>query len=78
MATADLPNVPLLSLDAAGIRQTPGRSTGLIYENVDPPYAMANLNAVVRAGYPTRRSAPSAIRAPARSRDPSRWSRSWT
>ena len=34
-------------LDAAGIPQTPGRSTGLIYQNVDPPYAVPNLNAVV-------------------------------
>src|SRR5215468_5212472 len=47
MATANLPNVPLISIDAAGLPQTPGRSTGLIYQNVDPPYAMPNLNAVV-------------------------------
>ena len=47
IATANLPNIPLLSVDAAGLPQTPGRSTGLIYQNVDPPYAMANLNAVV-------------------------------
>ena len=47
IATANLPNIPLVSLDAAGIPQTPGRATGLIYQNVDPPYAMANLNAVV-------------------------------
>ena len=36
-----------MSLDAAGIPQTQGRATGLIYQNVDPPYAMPNLNAVV-------------------------------
>jgi CO/xanthine dehydrogenase Mo-binding subunit len=47
IATANLPNIPLVSLDAAGIPQTPGRATGLIYQNVNPPYAMANLNAVV-------------------------------
>ena len=47
IATANLPNIPLLAVDAAGLPQTPGRATGLIYQNVDPPYAMANLNAVV-------------------------------
>ncbi|HJR05201.1 MAG TPA: molybdopterin cofactor-binding domain-containing protein, partial [Methylomirabilota bacterium] len=47
IATANLPNIPLLSLDAAGLPQTPGRATGLIYQNIDPPYAMPNLNAVV-------------------------------
>jgi len=47
IATANLPNIPLLSLDAAGIPQTPGRATGLIYQNIDPPYAMPNLSAVV-------------------------------
>ena len=47
IATANLPNIPLVSLDAAGIPQTPGRATGLIYQNVDPPYAMDNLYAVV-------------------------------
>jgi CO/xanthine dehydrogenase Mo-binding subunit len=47
IATANLPNIPLVSLDAAGIPQTPGRVTGLIYQNVDPPYAMDNLYAVV-------------------------------
>jgi CO/xanthine dehydrogenase Mo-binding subunit len=47
IATANLPNIPLLSLDAAGLPQTPGRATGLIYQNIDPPYTMPNLNAVV-------------------------------
>jgi nicotinate dehydrogenase subunit B len=63
LATANLPNVPLLSAEAAGLPQTPGRSTGLIYQNVDPPYAMANLAAVVHwlADAPLRTSA---IRAP--------------
>ncbi len=37
-ATASLPNMPLLALDAAGIAQTPGITTGLISQNGDPPY----------------------------------------
>jgi nicotinate dehydrogenase subunit B len=59
VATANLPHVPFLSLDAAGIAQTPGRSTGLIYQNIDPPYAVGNLNAVVHwlADAPLRTSA---------------------
>jgi nicotinate dehydrogenase subunit B len=59
IATANLPNLPLLSLDAAGIAQTPGRSTGLIYQNIDPPYAVPNLHAVVHwlAEAPLRTSA---------------------
>ena len=59
VATANLPHVPFLSLDAAGIVQTPGRSTGLIYQNIDPPYAVGNLNAVVHwlADAPLRTSA---------------------
>jgi len=63
LATANLPNIPLLSVDAAGIQQTPGRSTGLIYQNIDPPYTMPNVNAVVHwiPGAPLRTSA---IRAP--------------
>ena len=47
ISTANLPNIPLLAVDAAGLPQTQGRATGLIYQNVDPPYAMPNLNAVV-------------------------------
>ena len=63
IATANLPNVPLLSADAAGIPQTPGRSTGLIYQNIDPPYAIGNVHAVVHwvADAPLRTSA---LRAP--------------
>ena len=59
MATANLPHLPLLSLDAAGLPQTPGRSTGLIYQNIDPPYAVGGLNAVVHwlAEAPLRTSA---------------------
>jgi CO/xanthine dehydrogenase Mo-binding subunit len=47
IATANLPHIPLLALDAAGLPQTQGRATGLLYQNVDPPYAMPNLHAVV-------------------------------
>ena len=47
ISTAHLPNIPLLAVDAAGLPQTQGRATGLIHQNVDPPYAMPNLNAVV-------------------------------
>ncbi len=63
ISTANLPNIPLVSLDAAGIPQTQGRASGLIYQNVDPPYAMPNLNAVVHwiADAPLRTSP---IRAP--------------
>jgi CO/xanthine dehydrogenase Mo-binding subunit len=63
IATANLPNIPLLALDAAGIPQTQGRSTGLIYQNVDPPYAMPNLHAVVH-WLPDAPLRTSALRAP--------------
>ncbi len=63
LATANLPNIPLLSVDAAGIQQAPGRSTGLIYQNIDPPYTMANVNAVVH-WIPDAPLRTSAIRAP--------------
>src|SRR3989440_9943527 len=63
IATANLPNIPLLSLDAAGIPQTPGRSTGLIYQNIDPPYTLPNVNAVVH-WLPDAPLRTSAIRAP--------------
>jgi len=46
-ATADLPNMPLLALDAAGIAQAPGLTTGLISQNGDPPYAVAHQDVVV-------------------------------
>jgi CO/xanthine dehydrogenase Mo-binding subunit len=63
IATANLPHIPLLALDAAGLPQTPGRATGLLHQNVDPPYAMPNLHAVVHwvADAPLRTSP---IRAP--------------
>jgi len=63
LATANLPNIPLLSVDAAGIQQAPGRSTGLIYQNIDPPYTMPNVNAVVH-WIPDAPLRTSAIRAP--------------
>lgn len=63
LATANLPNIPLLAAEAAGLPQTPGRSTGLIYQNVDPPYAMPNLYAVVH-WLPDAPLRTSAIRAP--------------
>jgi len=46
-ATASLPHMPLLALDAAGIPQTPGITTGLISQNGDPPYAVPNQEVVV-------------------------------
>ncbi|MBI2158416.1 MAG: xanthine dehydrogenase family protein molybdopterin-binding subunit, partial [Candidatus Rokubacteria bacterium] len=63
LATANLPNIPLLALDAAGLPQTPGRSTGLIYQNVDPPYTLPNVHAVVH-WIPDAPLRTSAIRAP--------------
>ena len=41
-ATANLPNMPLLGPQAAGIAQTPGLSTGLISQNGNPPYTVAH------------------------------------
>ena len=41
-ATASLPNMPLLAPEAAGIAQTPGITTGLISQNGNPPYSVAN------------------------------------
>jgi CO/xanthine dehydrogenase Mo-binding subunit len=63
IATANLPHIPLVVLDAAGLPQTQGRATGLIYQNVDPPYAIPNLHALVHwiGDAPLRTSA---IRAP--------------
>src|SRR5207244_5134747 len=37
-ATANLPGVPLLAPAAAKIAQPEGQSTGLIFQNIDPPY----------------------------------------
>jgi CO/xanthine dehydrogenase Mo-binding subunit len=62
-ATANLPNIPLLAPMAAGITQPLGLSTGLIFQNGDPPYAMANLDVLIHwlKDAPLR---PSNIRAP--------------
>jgi CO/xanthine dehydrogenase Mo-binding subunit len=62
-ATANLPNMPLLGPAAAGIAQPVGISTGLISQNGNPPYAVANQEVVVRwlKDSPLR---PSNIRAP--------------
>jgi nicotinate dehydrogenase subunit B len=62
-ATANLPNMPLLGLDAAGIAQTPGISTGLISQNGNPQVAVPNQEVTVHwlATSPLR---PSNIRAP--------------
>ncbi|WP_342358467.1 xanthine dehydrogenase family protein molybdopterin-binding subunit [Terrarubrum flagellatum] len=42
-ATANLPHIPLLGADAAGIPQQQGFSTGLVTGNGDPPYDMPNM-----------------------------------
>jgi CO/xanthine dehydrogenase Mo-binding subunit len=62
-ATANLPNVPLLGPQAAGIAQVPGLSTGLISQNAGPPYAVPNVEVLVHwmKDAPLR---PSKIRAP--------------
>jgi CO/xanthine dehydrogenase Mo-binding subunit len=62
-ATASWPNMPLLALDAAGIAQTPGITTGLISQNGDPPYAVPHQEVIVHwlATSPLR---PSNFRAP--------------
>jgi nicotinate dehydrogenase subunit B len=63
LATQGLPNIPLLAPAEAGIAQPPGRAAGLIQQNLDPPYAVPNVRAVVHwlADTPLR---PSNIRAP--------------
>jgi nicotinate dehydrogenase subunit B len=63
LATANLPNVPLLAPAAAGIDQPRGLSTGLIHQNTDPPYDFPNVRSVIHwlQDAPLR---PSNIRAP--------------
>ncbi len=63
LATAGLPNIPLLGPQAAGIAQPLGLSTGLISQNIDPPYDFPNVRGVVHwlKDAPLR---PSNIRAP--------------
>ena len=48
VSTANLPSLPFLAADAARITQPQGRATGLIYQNIDPPYQYPNVDAVVR------------------------------
>ena len=62
-ATANLPNIPLLSPETAGIRQVPGIAAGLITQNGDPSYAVPNIDVMVHwmKDAPLR---PSNIRAP--------------
>jgi nicotinate dehydrogenase subunit B len=62
-ATANLPNVPLLGPQEAGIAQPQGLSTGLISQNGDPPYGVADVDVLVHwlKDAPLR---PSNIRAP--------------
>ncbi|WP_034293456.1 molybdopterin cofactor-binding domain-containing protein [Herbaspirillum sp. RV1423] len=43
-ATASLPTVPLLAPQTAGMPQPKGISTGLISQNGDPPYDVANVS----------------------------------
>jgi len=62
-ATANLPSMPLLGPMAAGIAQPAGITTGLIFQNGNPPYAIANQEVVVHwlKDSPLR---PSNLRAP--------------
>ena len=62
-ATANLPNIPLLSPEAAGIKQVAGIAAGLITQNGDPAYAVPNIDVLVHwlKDAPLR---PSNIRAP--------------
>jgi CO/xanthine dehydrogenase Mo-binding subunit len=62
-ATANLPGIPLLAPAAANIAQPQGQSTGLIFQNIDPPYAFPTVYAVAHfiADAPLRTSP---IRAP--------------
>jgi nicotinate dehydrogenase subunit B len=63
MATANLPNMPLLGPQAAGIAQPVGTTTGLISQNGNPPYAVAHQEVLVHwlKDSPLR---PSNLRAP--------------
>ena len=62
-ATANLPNMPLLGPQAAGIAQPVGITTGLISQNGNPPYAVAHQEVLVHwlKDSPLR---PSNLRAP--------------
>jgi CO/xanthine dehydrogenase Mo-binding subunit len=62
-ATAKLPNPPLLSVAAAHMKQTPGISTGLIFQNGAPAFAIPHFEVAVHwlKDAPLR---PSNLRAP--------------
>jgi CO/xanthine dehydrogenase Mo-binding subunit len=62
-ATANLPNVPLIGPEAAGIAQPPGIATGLISQNGAPSYTTANAEVQVH-WHKTSPLRPSNIRAP--------------
>jgi nicotinate dehydrogenase subunit B len=47
VATQGLPNIPLLAPVEAGINQPLGRSSGQIQQNIDPPYRVGAVHAVV-------------------------------
>jgi CO/xanthine dehydrogenase Mo-binding subunit len=47
VATQGLPNIPLLAPIEAGISQPLGRSSGQIQQNIDPPYRVGAVHAVV-------------------------------
>ena len=63
LATANLAHVPLLGPTDAGIAQPAGQAVGLISQNANPPYPVANLKVAAHwlADAPLR---PSNIRAP--------------
>jgi nicotinate dehydrogenase subunit B len=46
-STQGLPNLPLLAPIEAGLTQPLGRATGLISQNLDPPYRVGAIHAVV-------------------------------
>jgi nicotinate dehydrogenase subunit B len=46
-ATEGLPNIPLIAPVEAGINQPLGRSSGQIQQNIDPPYRVGAVHAVV-------------------------------
>jgi CO/xanthine dehydrogenase Mo-binding subunit len=47
LSTQGLPSLPLLGAAEAGLPQTPGRATGQLQQNLDPPYRVAAVHAVV-------------------------------
>ena len=47
VSTANLPSLPMLAAESARIAQPQGRATGLIFQNIDPPYSFPNVDALV-------------------------------